>query len=60
MDFLTGESGISMTVFAVIAILVIFGSALWFIFSASAANRKFRWLQALRTRAKRRHLKSVK
>lgn len=60
MDFSTGESGISMTVFALLSILVIFGSALWFIFSASAANRKFRWLQVLRTRSKRKHLKSVK
>lgn len=60
MDFLTGESGISMTVFALLSILVIFGSALWFIFSASAVNKKFRWLQVLRTRSKRRHLKSVK
>lgn len=60
MDFLTGESGISMTLFALLSILVIFGSALWFIFSASAVNRKFRWLQVLKTRSKRKRLKSVK
>jgi hypothetical protein len=60
MDFWSGESGMPMTVFAVVAILVIFGSALWFVISASAANRKFRWLQVFRARGKRRHLKSVK
>lgn len=59
MDFLTGDSGVPMTVFALISIVVIFASALWFVFSASAVNRKFRWLQHLRTR-KRKHLKSVK
>ncbi|HLT91103.1 MAG TPA: hypothetical protein VKZ85_09185 [Woeseiaceae bacterium] len=60
MDFPGGESGLRMTVFAVIAIVVIFASALWFVLSASASNRKFRWLQVLRSRGKRRHLKSVK
>lgn len=60
MDLLTGESGISMTVFALLSILVIFAAALWFILSASAVNRKFRWLQVLRSRSKRKHLKSVK
>ena len=60
MDFLTGESGIPMTVFALVSILVIFASALWFVFSASAVNRKFRWLQVLRTRSKHKHLKTVK
>lgn len=49
-----------MTVFALLSILVIFAAALWFILSASAVNRKFRWLQVLRSRSKRKHLKSVK
>ncbi|HEX2138689.1 MAG TPA: hypothetical protein VHG33_03145 [Woeseiaceae bacterium] len=60
MDFLNGDSGIPMTVFALLAIAVIFASALWFIISASSANKKFRWFQIVRTRAKRKHLKSVK
>jgi hypothetical protein len=60
MDFVGGDSGLPMTILAVLAVLVIFGSALWFTFSASSANRKFRWFQILRTRSKRRHLKSVK
>ncbi len=60
MDGWSGESGVPMTVFGLVAVLVIFGSALWFVRSAAAGNRKFRWLQALRTRSKRKHLKSVK
>lgn len=60
MDFWSGESGVPMTVFAVVAILAIFGAALWFVLSASSANRRFRWLQVLRARGKKRHLKSVK
>lgn len=60
MDFWSGESGVPMTVFAVIAVLVIFGTALWFVLSASATNRRFRWMQILRARGKRKHLKSVK
>lgn len=51
-----------MTLFALLAIAVIFGSALWFILSASRTNKRFRWFQIVRTRAKDkdRHLKSVK
>lgn len=60
MDFWSGESGVPMTVFGLVSILVIFGSAFWFVRSAAAGNRKFRWLQVLRTRSKRKHLKSVK
>lgn len=60
MDPVTGDSGIPMTVFALLAVIAIFASALWFIFSASNANKKFRWFQILRTRGKRKHLKSVK
>ena len=62
MDFLNGDSGIPMTVFALLAIAVIFGSALWFILSASRTNKRFRWFQIVRTRgkAKGRNLKSVK
>jgi hypothetical protein len=60
MDVWSGESGLPMTAFALIAVLVIFGTALWFVLSASATNRKFRWLQVLRARGKRKHLKSVK
>ena len=62
MDFLNGDSGLRMTLFALLAIAVIFASALWFILSASRTNKRFRWFQVLRTRAKTkdRHLKSVK
>lgn len=63
MDFLNGDSGIPMTVFALLAIAVIFASALWFILSASRTNKRFRWFQIVRTRAKTkdgRHLRSVK
>lgn len=63
MDFLNGDSGIPMTVFALLAIAVIFASALWFILSASRSNKRFRWFQIVRTRSKTkdgRHLKSVK
>ena len=63
MDFLNGDSGIPMTLFALLAIAVIFASALWFILSASRTNKRFRWFQVVRTRGKTkggRHLKSVK
>lgn len=58
MDFITNDSGISMTVLALLAVIAIFASALWFIFSASDVNRKFRWLQMLRTRNERKQARS--
>lgn len=58
MDFITNDSGISMTVIALLAVIAIFASALWFIFSASDVNRKFRWFQMLRTRSKRKQMKT--
>ena len=46
MDYLIdNEWGIAITIVALLMILGIFGSALWFIFSASDTNRKIRWLQ---------------
>ena len=48
MNYLTdNEWGIAVTIAALLMILGIFGSALWFIFHASDTNRRFRWLQAL-------------
>lgn len=48
MDYLIdNEWGIAVTIVALLMILGIFGSALWFIFSASDTNRKVRWLQVL-------------
>jgi hypothetical protein len=58
MEAIINGSGLSMTVFALLAVIAIFASALWFIFSASDANRKFRWFQMLRTRSKRKQVKS--
>jgi hypothetical protein len=48
VDYLIdNEWGIAVTIVALLMILGIFGSALWFIFAASDTNRKFRWLQVL-------------
>ncbi len=58
MDFITNDSGISMTIIALLAVIAIFASALWLTFSASDVNRKFRWFQMLRTRSKRKQMKT--
>jgi hypothetical protein len=48
VDYLIdNEWGIAITIVALLMIVGIFGSALWFIFMASDTNRKFRWLQIL-------------
>jgi hypothetical protein len=48
VDYLIdNEWGFAVTIVALLMILGIVGSALWFIFSASDTNRKFRWLQIL-------------
>lgn len=48
VDYLIdNEWGIGVTIVALLMVLGIFGSALWFIFAASDTNRKFRWLQVL-------------
>ena len=47
------EWGIGITMFALVLIIGIFGSALWFIFHASDTNRRFRWLQVFRWNRKR-------
>lgn len=54
MDYLIdNEWGIAVTIVALLMIVAIFGSALWFILSASDTNRKFRWLQILDRRNRR-------
>ena len=45
MDVIDNGWGLPFTVLALLAVLAIFGSALWFIFSAMDVNRKFRWFQ---------------
>lgn len=48
VDYLIdNEWGVAITIVAFLMVLGIFGSALWFIFTASDTNRKFRWLQIL-------------
>ena len=51
MDVIDGGWGLPMTVLALVAVLAIFGSALWFILSAMNVNRKFRWFQVVDRRA---------
>lgn len=51
VDYLIdNEWGIGVTIVALLMVLGIFGSALWFILAASDTNRKFRWLQFLNWR----------
>lgn len=60
MDYLIdNEWGIAITIVALLMILGIFGGALWFIFAASATNRKFRWLQILGRRNRKERTRSV-
>lgn len=48
MDYLIENKwGIAVTIVALLMILGIFASALWFVFTASDTNRRFRWLQIL-------------
>lgn len=55
MDYLIdNEWGIAVTMVALVIILGIFGSALWFIFHASDTNRRFRWLQFMGRRERKR------
>lgn len=52
MESVENEWGWLVTVVALLMVLAIFASALWFIFSASSTNRKFRWLQVVDRRQK--------
>ena len=45
MDVIDNGWGLPMTALALVAVLAIFGSALWFILSAMDVNKKFRWFQ---------------
>lgn len=50
MDNINNEWGILATVLGLVMVLLIFGSALWFISSAGRSNKRFRWLQRVRRR----------
>lgn len=47
MNIIENEWGLPITALALLAIVAIFGTALWFIFSANRTNRKIRWLQII-------------
>jgi hypothetical protein len=50
MDDINNEWGILATLLGLAMVLLIFGSALWFVYSAGRTNRRFRWLQFLSRR----------
>ncbi len=45
MDDTSNEWGILATILGLAMVLLIFGSALWFVYSAGRTNKRFRWLQ---------------
>lgn len=53
MDETSNEWGILATIIGLAMVLLIFGSALWFVYSAGRTNRIFRWLQLLGWRNRR-------
>jgi hypothetical protein len=59
MDVISNEWGLPMIVLALLAVLVIFGSALWFILSATEINKKFRWFQIVGRRERQQRAKSA-
>ena len=59
MDVINGEWGLPMTVLALISVLAIFGTALWFILSATDTNKKFRWFQIVGRRERQERAKSA-
>jgi hypothetical protein len=59
MDIISNEWGLPMTVLALLAVLAIFGSALWFILSATEINKKFRWFQIVGRRERQQQAKSA-
>lgn len=59
MDVINNEWGLPMTVLALISVLAIFGTALWFILSAMDTNKKFRWFQIVGRRERQERAKSA-
>lgn len=60
MDVINNEWGLPMTALALLAVLAIFGAALWFILSATEINKKFRWFQITGRRARRERAKDAR
>lgn len=58
MNSADNEWGFLATLLALLMIIAIFGSALWFIFSASLSNKKFRWLQIVDRRNRQQRSKA--
>ncbi|HEX7720190.1 MAG TPA: hypothetical protein VF389_10310 [Woeseiaceae bacterium] len=59
MDDTSNEWGILATILGLAMVLLIFGSALWFVYSAGRTNRKFRWLQLFSRRNRRQQPSGV-
>lgn len=59
MNLMDNDWGVVMTVLALLAVLAIFGTALWFILSAMDINKKFRWFQIVRRRDRQERRKSA-
>lgn len=59
MDVINNEWGFPMTMLALISVLAIFGTALWFILSAMDTNKKFRWFQIVGRRERQERTKST-
>ncbi|HEX5766229.1 MAG TPA: hypothetical protein VFY27_11720 [Woeseiaceae bacterium] len=57
MDVINNEWGFPMTMLALISVLAIFGTALWFILSAMDTNKKFRWFQIVGRRERQERTK---
>ncbi len=53
MDDTSNEWGILATILGLGMVLLIFGSALWFVYTAGRTNRRFRWLQLISRRFRR-------
>ena len=51
MDVIDSGLELPMTALALLAVLAIFGAALWFILSATTINKRFRWFQIVGRRA---------
>lgn len=60
MDVINNEWGLPMTALALLAVLAIFGTALWFILSAMDTNKKFRWFQIVGRRERQERTKSAR
>jgi hypothetical protein len=60
MDVIENEWALPITALALLSVLAIFGAALWFIVSATEANKKFRWFQIVGRRERQQHAKSVR